>query len=241
MRQIRRAGRRCARRSGPTRASRLRHASISSVHTAQRVDLRLVEQFPLHRVGRVHTPNVDREPRIGRLDYRARATGREADDGRSRSGDPGRNRDRRDRRGRAARPTSRSRRRASARRRRRPAPATEEIDGRGLCLAPGFIDPHTHLDANLFWDPDLTPSSGYGVTTVVTGNCGYTLAPVNDATRDYVIDVMSVVEAIPREALVEGVPWDWSTLDEYFARLDRVPRPRRTSRPTPVTSRSAPR
>ncbi|HEY5077984.1 MAG TPA: amidohydrolase family protein, partial [Acidimicrobiia bacterium] len=97
-----------------------------------------------------------------------------------------------------------------------------EIDGRGMCLAPGFIDPHTHLDANLFWDPDLTPSSGYGVTTVVTGNCGYTLAPVDDATRDYVIDVMSVVEAIPRDALVEGVPWGWSTVDEYFARLDRV-------------------
>src|SRR6478752_4086080 len=71
---------------------------------------------------------------------------------------------------------------------------TEEIDGRGLCLAAGFIDPHTHLDANLFWDPDLTPSSGYGVTTVVTGNCGYTLAPVDEGTRDYVIDVMSVVE-----------------------------------------------
>jgi N-acyl-D-aspartate/D-glutamate deacylase len=99
----------------------------------------------------------------------------------------------------------------------------EEIDGGGLCLAPGFIDPHTHLDANLFWDADLTPSSGYGVTTVITGNCGYTLAPVDDATRDYVIDVMSVVEAIPRAALVEGVPWDWSTLDEYFARLERVP------------------
>jgi N-acyl-D-amino-acid deacylase len=100
--------------------------------------------------------------------------------------------------------------------------AATEIDGRGMCLAPGFIDPHTHLDANLFWDPDLTPSSGYGVTTVVTGNCGYTLAPVDDATRDYVIDVMSVVEAIPRDALIEGVPWGWSTVDEYFARLDRV-------------------
>jgi N-acyl-D-amino-acid deacylase len=99
----------------------------------------------------------------------------------------------------------------------------EEIDGRGLCVAPGFIDPHTHLDANLFWDPDVTPSSGYGVTTIVTGNCGYTLAPVDDATRDYVIDVMSVVEAIPRAALVEGVPWDWSSLDEYFARLEGAP------------------
>ena len=112
-------------------------------------------------------------------------------------------------------PRPRRRRRVCRRRDhrdRRGGTATEEIDGRGLCLAPGFIDPHTHLDANLFWDPDLTPSSGYGVTTVVTGNCGYTLAPVDDATRDYVIDVMSVVEAIPRAALVEGVPWDWSTL-----------------------------
>ncbi len=99
---------------------------------------------------------------------------------------------------------------------------TEEIDGRGQCLAPGFIDPHTHLDANLFWDPDLTPSSGYGVTTVVTGNCGYTLAPVDDTTRDYVIDVMSTVEAIPRDALVQGVPWGWSSIEEYFARLDRL-------------------
>jgi N-acyl-D-amino-acid deacylase len=100
----------------------------------------------------------------------------------------------------------------------------EEIDGHDHVLAPGFIDPHTHLDANLFWDADVTPSSRYGVTTVVTGNCGYALAPVADtAARDYVVDALSTVEQIPRAALEEGVPFDWSGLAEYFARLDELP------------------
>ena len=100
----------------------------------------------------------------------------------------------------------------------------EEIDGRDQVLAPGFIDPHTHLDANVFWDPDVTPCSAYGVTTVVTGNCGYALAPVaDDAARDYVVDVMSFVEQIPRAALDAGVPFDWATQAEYFARLERLP------------------
>src|SRR4051812_37837886 len=104
------------------------------------------------------------------------------------------------------------------------ASADEEIDGRGLVVAPGFIDAHTHLDANLFWDPDLTPSSSFGVTTVVTGNCGYCLAPLGGpAERAYVLETLSEVEQIPIEALTEGVPLDWSTLDEYFARLDATP------------------
>ncbi len=100
----------------------------------------------------------------------------------------------------------------------------EELDGRGLVVAPGFIDAHTHLDANLFWDPDLTPSSTFGVTTVVTGNCGYCLAPLGDApARDYVIETLSEVEQIPIEAITEAVPLDWSTIDEYFARLEHTP------------------
>ena len=100
----------------------------------------------------------------------------------------------------------------------------EELDGRGLVLAPGFIDPHTHLDANLFWDPDVTPCSSYGVTTVVTGNCGYTLAPLaDDAARDYVFDALCTVEQIPRAAVDETVGFTQGTQAEYFALLDRLP------------------
>jgi N-acyl-D-aspartate/D-glutamate deacylase len=98
----------------------------------------------------------------------------------------------------------------------------EEVDARGCVVAPGFIDPHTHLDANLFWDADVTPSSSFGVTTVVTANCGYALAPVSDASRDYVIAAMSTVEQIPEASIREGVPFDWSSLATYAARLDRV-------------------
>jgi len=99
----------------------------------------------------------------------------------------------------------------------------EEVDGRGFVLAPGFIDPHTHLDANLFWDPDVTPSSSFGVTTVVTANCGYSLAPLDgDAGRRYVVSALSTVEQIPEEAIWAGVPFDWDDLDSYSRRLDAL-------------------
>jgi N-acyl-D-aspartate/D-glutamate deacylase len=102
--------------------------------------------------------------------------------------------------------------------------APQELDGRGLALAPGFIDAHTHLDANLFWDADLTPSSSFGVTTVVTGNCGYALAPLGTGdARDYVIETLSEVEQIPIDAIRAGVPLDWSTIDDYFTRLAATP------------------
>ena len=101
--------------------------------------------------------------------------------------------------------------------------ATEEVDGRDLVLAPGFIDPHTHLDANLFWDPDLTPSSSFGVTTVVTANCGYALAPILDEeARRYLVAAMSTVEQIPEVSIEAGVPFDWSDLASYAARLDEL-------------------
>ena len=106
---------------------------------------------------------------------------------------------------------------------RAPGRGAQELDARGLVLAPGFIDPHTHLDANLFWDPDVTPSSGYGVTTVVTANCGYALAPVLDEqARAYVVAAMSTVEQIPAAAIQSGVPFDWTDLASYAARLDRL-------------------
>jgi N-acyl-D-amino-acid deacylase len=100
----------------------------------------------------------------------------------------------------------------------------EEYDAAGAVVAPGFIDPHTHLDANLFWDPDVTPSSSFGVTTVVAANCGYGLAPLGDeAAQAYLIRAMSTVEQIPEEAILAGVPFNWSSLRSYFDELDRLP------------------
>ncbi len=98
----------------------------------------------------------------------------------------------------------------------------EEIDGRGQVIAPGFIDPHTHYDANLFWDPEFTPSSRFGITSVIYGNCGYALAPVQGDALRYVIDAMSTVEQIPVEAIEHAVPWDWASIDDYFNRLART-------------------
>ncbi|MHB1776098.1 MAG: N-acyl-D-amino-acid deacylase family protein [Acidimicrobiales bacterium] len=101
---------------------------------------------------------------------------------------------------------------------------TEEVDCRDLVVAPGFIDPHTHLDANLFWDPDLTPSSTFGVTTVVTANCGYALAPLSGEDQQaYVVGALSTVEQIPERSILAGVPFDWDDLPSYAARLDRLP------------------
>jgi N-acyl-D-aspartate/D-glutamate deacylase len=101
--------------------------------------------------------------------------------------------------------------------------AAEEVDARDLVLAPGFIDPHTHLDANLFWDPDLTPSSSFGVTTVVTANCGYALAPIlTEEARQYLVAAMSTVEQIPEVSIETGVPFDWSDLPSYAARMDEL-------------------
>jgi len=97
-----------------------------------------------------------------------------------------------------------------------------ELDGRGLVLAPGWIDTHTHLDANQFWDPFLTPCSRYGVTTVVLANCGYALAPLTTLEqREYVIDALVTVEQVPRDAIDETVPFDWTDQDSYVDALTR--------------------
>lgn len=100
------------------------------------------------------------------------------------------------------------------------ADAGEVIDAGGLVVCPGFVDPHTHYDAQLFWDPAASSSSLHGVTTVIAGNCGFTLAPLHARDADYTRRMMAKVEGMPLAALEEGVPWGWSTFGEYLAALD---------------------
>ena len=102
------------------------------------------------------------------------------------------------------------------------AEATQEIDAAGLTVSPGFVDLHTHLDAQVGWDPYMTSSSWHGVTTVVMGNCGVTFAPVAEANREYLAEMMESVEDIPREAILGGLPWDWETYPEYLDSVDRM-------------------
>ncbi|MEZ5169207.1 MAG: amidohydrolase family protein [Acidimicrobiia bacterium] len=98
--------------------------------------------------------------------------------------------------------------------------ATATIDGTGLVLAPGFIDPHTHYDAQFLWDPYGAPSNLHGVTTTINGNCGFTLAPLRDEDGRWSLEMLAEVEGMPIEALMEGVPADWTSFGDYLDRLD---------------------
>lgn len=100
--------------------------------------------------------------------------------------------------------------------------ASREIDAAGLVVSPGFIDLHTHLDAQIAWDPYMTSSSWHGVTTVLTGNCGVTFAPVAPGGQGFLAEMMESVEDIPRDAIMNGLPWDWSTFPEYLDSVERM-------------------
>jgi N-acyl-D-aspartate/D-glutamate deacylase len=104
-----------------------------------------------------------------------------------------------------------------------PAPGELVHDATGCHVAPGFIESHTHFDGTMWWQPDLDPLPGYGVTTVVMGNCGFALAPLPEdpAARAEVVKIFSFFEDIPERPFFENLPWDWKSWSEYKASLTR--------------------
>src|SRR5437016_401916 len=94
----------------------------------------------------------------------------------------------------------------------------------GLVVTPGSVDIHTHYDGQATWDPEVTPSSWHGVTTVVMGNCGVGFAPVRPGGESFLIELMEGVEDIPGTALHEGIEWAWSSFPEYLDALEATPR-----------------
>ena len=103
-------------------------------------------------------------------------------------------------------------------------PATRTIDAEGRIVTPGFVDIHTHLDAQISWDPLGTSSCFHGVTSVVIGNCGVTFAPCRPEDRQGLAEMMESVEDIPADAIMSGLSWDWETYGQYLADLDRKPK-----------------
>jgi len=104
------------------------------------------------------------------------------------------------------------------------ATTRREIDATDRLVTPGFVDIHTHLDAQLAWDPIGTSSCWHGVTSVVMGNCGVTFAPCRPADRATLAEMMESVEDIPAEAILDGLAWDWETYGEYYDSIDRLPK-----------------
>ena len=100
----------------------------------------------------------------------------------------------------------------------------EEIDAEGRVVAPGFIDGHTHFDAQVCWDPLGTSSSYHGVTSVIMGNCGFTIAPCRESEMDLALRSLERAEDMSREAMLEGIQWRWETFADYLDELDRLPK-----------------
>ena len=120
-------------------------------------------------------------------------------------------------------------------------PAARTVDVDGLVIAPGFVDIHTHYDAQVLWDPMCTPSPLHGVTTVVGGNCGFTIAPLgDDGDVDYIMRMMARVEGMSIDALRAGPAWEWRTFGEWLDRIDGAARrergvPRRSLHDAPAS------
>jgi N-acyl-D-aspartate/D-glutamate deacylase len=99
--------------------------------------------------------------------------------------------------------------------------ARRTVEADGLALMPGIVDNHTHYDAQITWDPDVAPSPALGVTTVIIGNCGFTIAPCRPADRDRVMRNLTQVEGMSLEALRRGIRWDFETVAEYLDAIER--------------------
>ena len=100
-------------------------------------------------------------------------------------------------------------------------PGSHVVDATGCVVAPGFIDIHTHYDAQVFWDPALTPSCFHGVTTVVAGNCGFSIAPARPQHRGLIARTLEKVEDMDVASLDAGIPWEFETFPEYLATIER--------------------
>ncbi|MCY4095921.1 MAG: amidohydrolase family protein [Gammaproteobacteria bacterium] len=102
------------------------------------------------------------------------------------------------------------------------AEAEQTIDATGKLVTPGFVDLHTHLDAQIGWDPEMRPSSYHGVTTALIGNCGVTFAPCAEDNRSYLAKLMEAVEDIAADAIMDGLPWNWTSFGEYLDSLQTL-------------------
>ena len=102
--------------------------------------------------------------------------------------------------------------------------AQKTVNADGLIVSPGFIDGHTHMDAQVAWDPLGSCSCWHGVTTAIMGNCGFALAPCGPDDREWFARCLEAVEDIPTEAMMAGIDWNWETFPEYLANVERLPK-----------------